>query len=220
MAAHDELDVNFKYGHSDEKRTGSTAATWLYLTPAQRDELVPNRGPFAIAAYALNDENFPELAEEAGQDFTAYRDNNYGSLDYVGLGRNPDGDKGDVNNVAMAINYDLDGYTITSISGYTDYHVTSGADVDWLPLRFIARDDDEKFDQWSQELRIQSPGGDFIDYTAGLYYDTSTLDNSRLVPVDGSFQGLFGSIPTCLLVPTFRAFQSERFWAPNLWSRW
>ena len=199
----DELDINFKYGHSDEKRTGSTAATWLYLTPAQRDELVPNRGAFAIAAYALNDENFPELAEEAGQDFTAYRDNGYGSLDYVGLGRNPDGDKGDVNNVAMAINYDLDGYTITSISGYTDYHVTSGADVDWLPLRFIARDDDEKFDQWSQELHIQSPGGDFIDYTAGLYYDTSTLDNSRLVPLDGSFQGLFGSIPTCLLVPAF-----------------
>ena len=197
----DDLDVNFKYAHSDEKRTGSTAATWLYLTPAQRDELVPNRGPFAIAAYQLVDANFPELAVEAGEDFTAYRDNNYGSLDYVGLGRKPDGDKGDVNNVAMAINYDLDGYMITSISGYTDYHVTQGADVDWTPLRFIARDDDEKFDQWSQELRIQSPGGDFIDYTAGLYYDTSTLKNSRLVAVDGSFQGLFASIDGSLLNP-------------------
>ena len=101
----------------------------------------------------------------------------------------------------MAVNYDLDGYMITSISGYTDYHVTQGADVDWTPLRFIARDDDEKFDQWSQELRIQSPGGDFIDYTAGLYYDTSTLKNSRLVAVDGSFQGLFPSIDGNLLNP-------------------
>ena len=199
----DELDVNFKYGHSDEKRTGSTAATWLYLDEAQRNEYVPNRGPFAVAAYSATDANFPQLAVEAGQDFTAYRDNNYGSLDYVGLGRKPDGDKGDVNNVAMAVNYDLDGYMITSISGYTDYHVTSGADVDWLPLRFIARDDDEKFDQWSQELRIQSPGGDFIDYTAGLYYDTSTLENSRLVQVDGTLQNLFGTIPTCQLVAGF-----------------
>ena len=74
----DDLDINFKYAHSDEKRTGSTAATWLYLTPAQRDELVPNRGPFAIAAYQLVDANFPELAVEAGENFTAYRDNNYG----------------------------------------------------------------------------------------------------------------------------------------------
>ena len=187
----DALDVNFKYGHSDEKRTGSTAATWLYLQQPERSELFPNLALSPTIAYGLVDANFPELPEAAGEDFTAYRDNNYGSLDYVALGREPDGDKGDVNNVAIAINYDLNDFVITSISGYTDYHVTSGADVDWLPLRFIARDDDEKFDQWSQELRIQSPGGDFIDYTAGLYYDTSKLDNKRLVTIDGTFGGLF-----------------------------
>ncbi|NQX89955.1 MAG: TonB-dependent receptor [Halioglobus sp.] len=197
----DALDINFKYTHSDEKRTGSTAATWLYLSKAERDELVPNRSPFAIAAYSATDENFPQLAEEAGRDFTAYRDNNYGSLDYVGLGRKPDGDKGDVDNGVLALNYELDEYIITSITGYTAYDVTSGADVDWLPLRFIARDDDEKFDQWSQELRIQSPGGAFIDYTAGLYYDTSTYKNKRLVVIDGTLENLFASIPGNLLNP-------------------
>jgi len=197
----DELDVNFKYGHSDEKRTGSTAATWLFLEEPERSESFPNLGPFASIGYGLADSNFPELGDVAGEDFTAYRDNNYGSLDYVGLGRDPDGDKGDVNNVAIAINYDLNDFMITSISGYTDYHVTSGADVDWTPLRFLARDDDEKFDQWSQELRIQSPGGDFIDYTAGLYYDTSKLDNSRLVAIDGTFQNLFSLGPFTSVFP-------------------
>ena len=58
----EDLDVNFKYTHSDQERTGSTAATALYLTPAQRDALVPNRSAFASAAYALNDINFPELS--------------------------------------------------------------------------------------------------------------------------------------------------------------
>jgi iron complex outermembrane receptor protein len=198
----DELDVNFKYGHSDEKRTGSTASTWFYPGLEGAAALFENPlGPFASIGYGLADANFPELADVAGEDFTAYRDNNYGSLDYVGLGREPDGDKADVNNVAIAINYDLNDFVITSISGYTDYHVTSGADVDWTPLRFLARDDDEKFDQWSQELRIQSPGGDFIDYTAGLYYDTSKLDNKRLVAIDGTFQELFSLGPFTSVFP-------------------
>ena len=198
----DALDVNFKYSHSDEKRTGSTAATWFYPGLAGAEELFSEPlGAFAGIGYGLADQNFPELADLAGEDFTTYRDNNYGSLDYVGLGREPDGDKADVNNVAIAINYDLNDFIITSISGYTDYHVTSGADVDWTPLRFLARDDDEKFDQWSQELRVQSPGGDFIDYTAGLYYDTSTLDNKRLVAIDGTFQNLFALGPFTSVFP-------------------
>jgi len=63
-------------------------------------------------------------------------------------------------------------------------------DVDWLPLQFIERGDDQEFNQFSQELRITSPGGEFFDYVAGIYYEESDLEFDRRVTIDTNMDGL------------------------------
>lgn len=191
----DNLSINFKYSNSDEQRVGAQSATWLYLDAAQRDALFPNRSAFADAAYALTDINFSELAEVAGQELSTFKDNGFGSRDEVGIGRYPDGDDAEVKNTSLNIDYAMGDYTLTAITGFSEYTVQSGADVDWLPLRFISRDDDQDYEQFSQEIRITSPGGETFDFVAGLYYDESELITDRLVMLDGSFDDLFGDVP-------------------------
>jgi len=78
-----------------------------------------------------------------------------------------------------------------------------GVDVDWLPLQFIARDDDQDFEQFSQEFRITSPGGEFFDYVAGVYYEQSDLDFDRRVTLDTAFDGLFQYAPLNIFIPSF-----------------
>ncbi len=191
----ENLSINLKYSNSDEQRKGAPSATWLYLDQAQRDQLFPNRSSFADAAYALTDINFPAIAESAGKDFTTFKDNGFGDDDTVGVGRYPDGDDAEIENTALNIDYLIGDYSLTMITGFSEYNVQSGADVDWLPLRFISRDDDQTYEQFSQEIRITSPGGEFFDFVAGVYYDESELVTDRLVMLDGSFDDLFGDVP-------------------------
>ncbi|MFT5484866.1 MAG: iron complex outermembrane receptor protein [Halieaceae bacterium] len=199
--ASDNLDVRFKYSNSDEQRTGAPSATWLYLDQAQRNALFPNRSAFADAAYALTDINFPGLATTAGDDFSTFKDNGFGNDEALGLGRYPDGDDAEVENFSLNIDYQWGDYTLTSVTGLSKYVVQSGSDVDWLPLRFISRDDDQDYEQFSQELRITSPGGEFFDFVAGAYFDESELVTDRLVMIDGSFDDLFGDVPGNLVSP-------------------
>ena len=129
------------------------------------------------------------LCDYSGRWSQPYKDNGYGDESTLGLGRYPDGDDAEVENYALNVNYQLGDYTLTSVTGFSEYTVQSGSDVDWLPLRFIGRDDDQDYEQTSQEFRLTSPGGEFIDFVAGAYYDTSDLTTDRLVPIDGSLYG-------------------------------
>ena len=189
----DTLDFNFKWGNGDYERTGAASGTNLYLDPAARDELFPNRSAFASIAYSIMDVYFPDFGAAAGRDFTVYKDNGYGRSqeDGIGIGINEDSSDNDIDNGVLQVNWDLGGVTLTSITGYSAYEYVDGADVDWLPLQFISRDDDQEFEQLSQEFRITSPGGEFFDYVAGFYYDESDLEFDGRVVIDTNFDGLF-----------------------------
>lgn len=70
---------------------------------------------------------------------------------------------------------------ITSISSYTDYSthsvlVNTFNGIDWLTQG--DDDEDEAFDQFTQEIRYASPGGETLDYVVGLYYLAQSLDAS------------------------------------------
>ena len=186
-------DINFKYGPGRYERIGAASGTNTYLDPTQRDIDVPNRSAFADTAYTIMEVFFPDFGANAGQDFTVYKDNGYGQskADGIGIGINPDSSDNDLDNGALTINWDVGGLTLTSVSGYSAYTYVDNCDCDWLPLQFISRDDDQDFEQWSQEFRITSPGGEFFDYVAGVYYDTSDLEFDSRVVIDTNFDGLF-----------------------------
>lgn len=77
--------------------------------------------------------------------------------------------------VGLQADYNLNGFTLTSITGYRLWKNHQLQDFDGLPIATAAfpdvRDDGiVDFFQRSQEFRIASPTGGFFDYVAGLYY--------------------------------------------------
>jgi iron complex outermembrane recepter protein len=186
----EDLDANFKWGQSDYERTGVASAVSTYLASEdERNAIVPNRDIFASTAYLIMDDVFPNFGDAVNEEFSIFKDNGEGVLGSSGIGRNPESSDNDTDNAVLTLNYFKNDYTFTSVSGYSEYQYVDGADVDWLPLQFIHRDDDQKFDQISQEFRIASPTGGFFEYLAGAYYEESTLEFNRAVTIDTSLGG-------------------------------
>ncbi|MDP5069823.1 MAG: TonB-dependent receptor, partial [Congregibacter sp.] len=182
----DNLDINLKFTQSDYERIGSNTTTKVFLNAAERNQLVPNRSAFADTAYGIMDVFFPDFTNTTGEEFTAFKDNGFGRSadDGIGIGLRPDSSDNDLTNIVANVDWQVGEMTITSITGFSEYQYIDGADVDWLPLQFISRDDDQTFEQISQEIRITSPGGEFFDYVAGFYYDQSELEFDRNVSID------------------------------------
>ncbi|TAJ72163.1 MAG: TonB-dependent receptor [Phenylobacterium sp.] len=89
--------------------------------------------------------------------------------------QNLDGDvfaNGKSYGASLQVDYELGGgFTLTSISAYRRWFTRDGLDSDSSPLNLLnVNYADLKQNQVSQELRIASPTGGFIDYVAGLYY--------------------------------------------------
>jgi len=189
----DNLNINFKYTQSDYERTGATTTGTVFLTAAERNELVPNRSAFADTAYSIMDVFFPGYKAQTQREFEVFKDNGFGRSreDGIGIGINPDSSDNDLTNMVVNVDWQVGELTLTSVTGWSEYQYVDGADVDWLPLQFISRDDDQSFEQVSQEFRIASPGGEFFDYVAGFYYDQSDLEFDRQVAIDTNFDGLF-----------------------------
>ncbi|MEH6589044.1 MAG: TonB-dependent receptor [Halioglobus sp.] len=100
-----------------------------------------------------------------------------GKLDYK---RDSNGDSSDntVDNVTMKLDWALDPFTVTSITGYVDYEYDELCDCDFSGALVFDADFQEEYSQFSQELRLTSPGGETLDYIAGVFYQTSELDFS------------------------------------------
>jgi iron complex outermembrane recepter protein len=89
------------------------------------------------------------------------------------------------------------GYTLTSITAFRDWRNVQLQDYDQMSVAtstYPAIEDigHLHFDQTSEELRIASPKGGFIDYVAGLYY-LDAVDNEtyqrNVVEVGGATPG-------------------------------
>ncbi|MEH6584448.1 MAG: TonB-dependent receptor [Halioglobus sp.] len=93
-------------------------------------------------------------------------------------------------NGVVRVDWDLAPFTLTSITGYSDYDVEYRTDVDFSSLHFLESVAEEDFDQLSQEFRIVSPGGETLDYIAGIYMETQSLANSTRNDLDASAAGL------------------------------
>ncbi|MEO0412441.1 MAG: TonB-dependent receptor [Pseudomonadota bacterium] len=82
----------------------------------------------------------------------------------------------DTSNINLTINYGFEnGITLTSVSGYSSYASDRRLDVDTTPFAFISTDRQEDYEQFSQELRLTSPGGETFDWLVGAYYQQSDV---------------------------------------------
>ena len=76
------------------------------------------------------------------------------------------------------VNWELDFATLTSISAYSGYDMESGGNTDLSAAPGLARTRSEDYEQYSQEIRFVSPGGETIDWIAGGYYQYNNLNIS------------------------------------------
>lgn len=87
-------------------------------------------------------------------------------------------------------NIDIGDHVLTLISGYVEYDTTELVDVDYTALDILdGTNQGETYQQFSQEIRITSPGGKKIDYIAGLFYQNGGVEVTDEVFL-GSFLNL------------------------------
>lgn len=75
------------------------------------------------------------------------------------------------------VDWDIGDLTLTSISAYRGAEGGSSGDVDSTPTNRLVQTVSDEIDNFSQELRLTSPSGGFVEYVAGLYYFQSETAN-------------------------------------------
>lgn len=81
---------------------------------------------------------------------------------------------------ALTVNWDVEFATLTSVSAWSKYDLEGTQNSDFSAVEGLHRTLDEDFEQWSQEIRLVSPGGQTIDWIAGAYYEHSELEIARI----------------------------------------
>ena len=74
------------------------------------------------------------------------------------------------------VNWDLDFATFTSITAYSQYDLEKVRNNDFAAISALRSETDEDYEQFSQELRFVSPGGETLDWIAGAYFQSSELE--------------------------------------------
>lgn len=117
---------------------------------------------------------------------------------------------------ALTLNWDVDFATLTSISAYSHYDTTRTTNSDMAVTASLERLQEEDYTQYSQELRLVSPGGALFDWLVGGYYQQSQLDISKTnTALDFARSGPL-SVPT--LVGTQGSIPSKFDQDANSWS--
>ena len=107
----------------------------------------------------------------------------------------------DTDVAVLTVNWDLDVATLTSISAYSAYELKAVTNSDFTATPSLHRKLDEDFHQYSQELRLVSPGGETFDWILGAYYEYNELDVSRVnTAVDFALSGPLAVAPLVSLV--------------------
>jgi iron complex outermembrane receptor protein len=97
-------------------------------------------------------------------------------------------------NGSIAIDWQVGGHTVTSLSSYVGYDLEYAFDSDFTPLDLVHQLWDQKWSTWAQELRVNSPTGRTFEYTAGVYYAKEKFENDKIFAFNFSQTGLpFGS---------------------------
>ena len=93
---------------------------------------------------------------------------------------------------SLEINAGIGDHTLTSITAYRKLETLQLSDIDASPANvFNNSDGGVDSNQFTQELRLTSPGGNRLEYVLGLYYYRT--ENSGYAVQYGNYYGLFGA---------------------------
>ncbi|MBR2173516.1 TonB-dependent receptor [Sphingopyxis sp.] len=93
---------------------------------------------------------------------------------------------------SLEINAGIGEHTLTSITAYRKLETLQLSDIDASPANiFNNSDGGVDSNQFTQELRLTSPGGNRLEYVLGLYYYRT--ENGGYAVQYGNYYGLFGA---------------------------
>ncbi|MCB1695247.1 MAG: TonB-dependent receptor [Halioglobus sp.] len=94
-------------------------------------------------------------------------------------------------NAFVLLEYALGNLNLVSNTGYSSYdNEIRDEDSDFTPVPLLWFGVNDEFEQWSQELRLESIGNESIEYVAGLYYQDNSFLSRPLFDAQGSTLGL------------------------------
>jgi len=95
------------------------------------------------------------------------------SQDFV-RSANRDFSNNESNNFTLTLNYDFaNDIRFTAITGYLEYEFSELCDCDFSSAILLDAPLAEDYDQFSQELRLISPGGEKVDWIVGGFFQTN-----------------------------------------------
>jgi len=175
----DEFDLAFTYERTDDK---SDVGAWA------NDNKYFNEFPYPIPGIPPNPDTPADLAGllplvTAGTPFTGnpvgFRDFDPGSdEDHSSQNGRNDGDS-TVDFVNLTMNYDMEDWVMTAITGYIDRSEKSRLEYDANSIPFLDVESETDYSQFSQELRVNGSIGD-VNLTSGLYYWSSDYNTDSV----------------------------------------
>jgi outer membrane receptor protein involved in Fe transport len=117
---------------------------------------------------------------------------------------NGDFDETEVDNVTLTIDFALGDHTLTSITSGVQYDYFQQCDCDFTGVELFQTAGSEEYEQFSQELRLTSPGGETVDYIVGAYYSEYDVETDELLAFsnDSVFNGFPSTVATTAFLNT------------------
>ncbi|GAB5413569.1 MAG: TonB-dependent receptor [Congregibacter sp.] len=177
--ASDRLTLRAKIDYAESETIGSL--------PSEISLLDPNPEPFADPTKALNAPVASFLVATALATDPELDDSiNYrkSTSNTNAVRQENERQEDELFGAMLHFEYELGDKTLTAITGYSEYQSDEWQDTDLLPYDLLGQNNQEDFEQWSQELRLTSPGGETVDYIVGAYWQKNSLE----LPYDTSFE--------------------------------
>ncbi len=109
----------------------------------------------------------------------------------------------DMDNVTLTLDYDMNGYTLTSITGNVKYNFDELCDCDYTPSNIFEVTLGEDYEQFSQEIRLSSPAGASIEWLAGAYLQNSEMSSREGFTINST--SLLGTLAATSTNPAQKA---------------
>ena len=138
------------------------------------------------------------------------------AIDFNRLANAPEFSDNDLTNVTLNVDYGWGDNTLTFVTGFVEYEIEATCDCDFIAGSIFGTLALEKYEQFSQEIRLASPGGGKVEWIAGVFYQTGYLDyqDNIIIPANTVLQNVS---PT--LVPlTSTTVHRDYFANSDLWA--
>ena len=115
-------------------------------------------------------------------------------------------------NITLNIDYDLNGNTLSLVTGLVQYDFDERCDCDYTPSSVFEVGLQEDYEQFSQEIRLSSPLGGAVDWIGGLYFQSNEMNSVEEIDIPtNSILGTLSLLnPTLALMANLPGTQAIR----------